>query len=65
MINLYEKFKGKKLFITIQSGTLVPTYQGTILSQEGEFIEFQTDINVIWFNLNYLIKFTVAQERAL
>ena len=41
-MTLFEKFKDKTLFITVQNGTLFPTYKGTILSQVEDFIEFKT-----------------------
>lgn len=56
-MTLFEKFKDKTLFVTVQNGTLFPTYKGIILSQIGNFIEFETENNTIWLNCNFIIKF--------
>ena len=63
-MTLFEKFKDKTLFITVQNGTLFPTYKGTILSQVEDFIEFKTENNTIWINLKYIVKFIVVEQRA-
>ena len=64
IMTLFEKFKDKTLFITVQNGTLFPTYKGTILSQVEDFIEFKTENNTIWINLKYIVKFIVVEQRA-
>lgn len=56
-MTLFEKFKDKTLFVTVQNGTLFPTYKGIILSQISNFIEFETENNTIWLNCNFIIKF--------
>lgn len=61
IMTLFEKFKDKTLFITVQNGTLFPTYKGTILSQVEDFIEFKTENNTIWINLKYIVKFIVVE----
>jgi hypothetical protein len=61
IMTLFEKFKDKTLFITVQNGTLFPTYKGTILSQVEDFIEFKTENNTIWINLKYIVKFIVME----
>ena len=53
-MTLFEKFKDKTLFITVQNGTLFPTYK-------EDFIEFKTENNTIWINLKYIVKFIVVE----
>lgn len=49
-MTLFEKFKDKTLFITVQNGTLFPTYKGSILKK----IEDIPIKNYILFLYNYL-----------
>lgn len=59
MINLYEKFKGKTIFMTVTNENTA--YKGTILSQDENFIEFPTDRYVFYFNINHIARIHVVE----
>lgn len=59
MINLYEKFKGKTIFMTVTNESTA--YKGTIISQEENFIEFKTDRYVFYFNINHIVRIHIVE----
>ena len=58
MINLYEKYKGKTIYVMLSDKT---TYKGVILSQEDNFIEFQTDRYTFLLNIAHIMRIHAAQ----
>lgn len=58
-MNLYEKFKDKTIFITVTNESTV--YKGTILSQENDWIKFQTELYTFYFNSNHIVRIHIAK----
>ena len=58
MINLYEKFKDKTIYIMLSDKDI---YKGVILSQEENFIDFQTDRYTFSFNIAHIMRIHIVE----
>lgn len=52
-MNLFNKFKDKTIYVMLSDKS---TYKGVILSQEDNFIEFETDSYIFLFNIAYIMR---------